>query len=285
GGTRLKQIIFLFYKTFFNNIYTRWWQHHEVMPVGGSWMHRNLHKPMCVFIAALLVNSVVFSTAMYPKLLHVSFRFFLFYSIGGSEFFLLAAMAYDRYVSICKPLKYPTLMGRTTIRVLLGLAWFVPALQLAVSVILSSERKLCKLTLNGIFCNNAIYSLHCVRSSIHSVIGVVCLVNIVLFPLLFILFTYTRILIISSRSSREVRQKAAQTCLPHLLVLISFSCLCSYDVVAVRLGSDFPKTVRLIMTLQVILYHPLFNPIIYGVKMKEISKHLRKLLCQGKVTS
>uniref|UniRef100_A0A3Q1D0W0 Olfactory receptor n=1 Tax=Amphiprion ocellaris TaxID=80972 RepID=A0A3Q1D0W0_AMPOC len=241
------------------------------------WMHRNLHKPMYVFIAALLVNSVVFSTAMYPKLLvdfllekqtitysACLFQFFLFYSVGGSEFFLLAAMAYDRYVSICKPLKYPTLMGRTTIRVLLGLAWFVPALQLAVSVILSSERKLCKLTLNGIFCNNAIYSLHCVRSSIHSVIGVVCLVNIVLFPLLFILFTYTRILIISSRSSREVRQKAAQTCLPHLLVLISFSCLCSYDVVAVRLGSDFPKTVRLIMTLQVILYHPLFNPIIYG---------------------
>ncbi|RCU34900.1 hypothetical protein DVA76_18750, partial [Acinetobacter baumannii] len=48
-------------------------------------------------------------------------------------------------------------------------------------------------------------------------------------------------------------------------------------------GSDLPKTVRLIMTLQTVLYHPLFNPIIYGLKMKEISKHLKRLFCQAKV--
>ncbi|XP_040004680.1 olfactory receptor 11A1-like [Xiphias gladius] len=260
------------------------------------WIHQNLHEPMYVFIAALSLNSVVFSTAMYPKLLIdflsekqiISYstcllQFFLYYSLGGSEFLLLAAMAYDRYVSICKPLQYPTIMRKATVRVFLSLAWLVPACQIAVVVIMSADMKLCNLTLKGIFCNNSIYNLHCVSSRARSVFGVVALTNIALFPLLFILFTYTRILIISYQSCKNVRKKAAQTCLPHLLVLFSFFCLCAYDVITVRLGSDFPKTVRLIMTLQAVLYHPLFNPIIYGLKMKEISKHLKRLFCQSKV--
>ncbi|XP_035532474.1 olfactory receptor 51G2-like, partial [Morone saxatilis] len=172
---------------------------------------------------------------------------------------------------------------KTTVSIFLALAWFVPACHVAVPVILSANMKLCKFTLKGIICNNSIYSLHCVTSKAISVFGVFALLNIGLFPVLFILFTYTRILVISYRSCGNVRKKAAQTCLPHLLVLISYSCLCSYDIIIARLGSDFPKAARLVMTLQTVLYHPLFNPIIYGVKMKEISKHLKRLFCQTKV--
>ncbi|XP_026232708.1 olfactory receptor 13C2-like [Anabas testudineus] len=256
------------------------------------WIHKNLHEPMYIFIAALLLNSVLYSTTVYPKLLvdflsekqiilysACQFQFFINYSLGGSEFLLLAAMAYDRYVSICKPLQYPTIMRKRTVNVFLVLAWLVPACEIAVLAILSADMKLCNLTLNGIFCNNVIYNLHCVSSKARSVFGVVALTITAILPVLFILFTYTRILIISYRSSRNVRRKAAQTCLPHLLVLISFSCLCAFDVIIVRLGSDFPKTVHFIITLQTILYHPLFNPIIYGLKMKEISKQLKRLFC------
>ncbi|XP_035760311.1 olfactory receptor 140-like [Neolamprologus brichardi] len=78
---------------------------------------------------------------------------------------------------------------------------------------------------------------------------------------------------------REVRKKAAQTCLPHLLVLFNYSFFCTCEVIILRLESDISQTVRLIMTLQVVLYHPLFNPIIYGLKMKKISKHLKRLFC------
>uniref|UniRef100_UPI0037E7A248 olfactory receptor 5AC2-like n=1 Tax=Semicossyphus pulcher TaxID=241346 RepID=UPI0037E7A248 len=254
------------------------------------WKHRNLHEPMYVFIAALLLNSAMFSAAIYPKLFidYLSekqiisysaclFQFYLFYSLSGAEFLLLAGMAYDRYVSICKPLQYPSIMSRATVSAFLALAWLLPACQTAVAVILSADMKLCHFTLKGIYCNNLIYSLHCVSSRALSVFGVFALLDVGLLPMLFILFTYTRILIISYKSCREVRRKAAQTCLPHLLVLISFSCFCGYDILTVRLGSDLSKTVRLVMTLQAVLYHPLFNPIIYGVKMKEISKHLRRL--------
>ncbi|XP_031150909.1 olfactory receptor 13C2-like [Sander lucioperca] len=253
--------------------------------------YQNLHEPMYIFIAALLVNSVLFSTAIYPKLLidflsekqiishsMCHFQYFLFYTLGGSEFLLLSAMAYDRYVSICKPFQYSTIMTKMTISIFLVLAWLVPACQVAGSAVLSAKNKLCNFTLNGIFCNNSVQKLHCVVSRGLSVYGVIILLNIVFFPMLFIVFTYTRILIITYRSSREVRTKAAQTCLPHLLVLISFSLLCTYDIMILRLESEFPKIARFIMTLQLVLYHPLFNPIIYGLKMKEIFKHLKRLL-------
>ncbi|XP_041807118.1 olfactory receptor 11A1-like [Chelmon rostratus] len=260
------------------------------------WKHKNLHEPMYIFIAALLINSVLYSTAIYPKLLidflsekqiisysACLFQFFLFYTLGSSEFLLLAAMSYDRYVSICKPLQYPTVMKKTTVCIFLVLAWIVPACHIAVPAILSAETTLCNFTLKAIFCNNSVYRLHCVRSTVITVYGVVALLDLAVVPLLFIIFTYTKIAVISYRSCREVRRKAVKTCLPHLLVLISFSCLTAYDVSIARVESNFPKNARLIMTLQIVLYHPLFNPLIYGLKMKEISKHLKRLFCQTKI--
>ncbi|XP_074514734.1 olfactory receptor 6K3-like [Sebastes fasciatus] len=259
-------------------------------------IHKNLHEPMYIFIAALLLNSVVYSTAIYPKLLvdilsekqitsysACLFQFYIFYAVGSSEFLLLSAMAYDRYVSICKPLQYPTIMTKNTVSIFLFFAWLLPACHIALPKILSAETKLCNLTLQGIFCNNAIYKLQCVSSRLITINGVVALLNLAILPMLFIIFTYTKILIITHRSCREVRKKAAETCLPHLLVLISFSCLSAYDVAIVRVNSNFPKIVNSIMTLQIVLYHPLFNPIIYGLKMKEISKHLKRLFCQAKL--
>ncbi|XP_074514089.1 olfactory receptor 51E1-like [Sebastes fasciatus] len=259
-------------------------------------IHKNLHEPMYSFIAALLINSVLFSTAIYPKLLidflsekqiisysACLFQWFIYYSLGGSEFLLLSAMAYDRYVSICKPLQYPTIMRKTTVCMFLILAWILPAGQFLVSILLSANKKLCNFILKRIVCNSTVLKLHCVRSRVLNIYGLAVLVDLVLLPVLFILFTYTRILIITYRSSREVRRKAAQTCLPHLLSLINFCCLSVFDVLLLRMETDFPKMVHLIMTLQIILYHPLFNPIIYGLKMKEIHKHIKRLFCQGKL--
>nr|XP_020443961.1 olfactory receptor 6N2-like [Monopterus albus]XP_020443962.1 olfactory receptor 6N2-like [Monopterus albus] len=254
------------------------------------WIHKNLHEPMYIFIAALLLNSVLFSTVVYPKLLidflsekqvisysACLFQFHIFYSLGGSEFLLLAAMAYDRYVSICKPLQYPTIMRKTTVSVFLVLAWILPACQVAVPAEFNAYKKLCSFTLNGVYCNNRIYELQCTVSTGQIIHDVVVLLNVALLPVLFILFTYTRILIICYRSSGDVRKQAVQTCLPHLIVLINYSCLCAYDVIIIYLESHFPKVVHLIMSIQIVMYHPLFNPIMFGLKMREIYKHLKKL--------
>ncbi|XP_075334667.1 olfactory receptor 6N2-like [Odontesthes bonariensis] len=259
------------------------------------WIHKDLHEPMYVFIAALLFNCALYSTTVYPKLLidflsekqtisyyACLFQVFIFYSVGGSEFLLLTAMAYDRYVSICKPLRYPTIMRKTTVSILLVFAWVVPAFHIAVQVILTSQAKLCSLSLKGIFCNNSIYTLLCERSRVQTIFGVISFFDLVVLPMFFTVFTYTRIFIISHRSCKEFRRKAFETCLPHLLVLIGFTFFSGYDLIIVRVESNFPKTARLIMTLQIVLYHPSFNPFIYGLKMKGISKHLKRLFCSSK---
>ncbi|XP_028249627.1 olfactory receptor 11A1-like [Parambassis ranga] len=259
------------------------------------WIHQDLHEPMYIFIASLLLNSVLFSTNIYPKLLIdflsekqiISYeacllQFFMFYALNGSEFMLLAVMAYDRYVSICKPLHYPTIMTKKMVSILLAVAWFVPICELVALTSLNANKKLCSFTLKEMFCNNSIYKLHCVLSQAITVYGLCVFTNVVVLPTVFILYTYAKIFVITYRSSKEVRKKAAQTCLPHLLVLINYSFFTTYNVIIVRVESDVSKTARLILTLQLILYHPLFNPIIYGLKMKEISKHLKTLLCQVK---
>ncbi|KAL3969535.1 Rab GDP dissociation inhibitor [Sarotherodon galilaeus] len=260
------------------------------------WIHKNLHEPMYIFIAALLLNSVLYSTTVYPKLLidfssekqvttysACLFQFFIFYTLVLSEFLLLAAMAYDRYVAICKPLEYQTIMRKTTVGIFLVVAWLVPACHVAVQAIASAEAKLCDSNIKGIFCNNAVYTLQCERSRLITIFGVVIVLDLAMLPMLFIVFTYTRIFIVSHRSCKEIRKKAAETCLPHLLVLLSLSVFFVYDVSIARANPDFPKTTRIIMTLQIMLYQPLLNPFIYGLKMKEISKHLNKLLSQANI--
>ncbi|XP_037344824.2 olfactory receptor 11A1-like [Pungitius pungitius] len=255
-------------------------------------IHKNLHEPMYILIAALLINSVLFSTAIYPKLLIdflsdkqiISYpaclcQWFLYYWLGGSDFFLLSVMAYDRYVSICNPLKYTTIMQKTTVKIFLFSAWILPACLMSVALLLNAREQICSFYLEGILCNSTVLTFHCVRSRILKIYGLVVFVILLLLPLLFIIFSYSRILVVSYRC-KGVRRRAAQTCLPHLLVLINFSCLTSCDVLLPRLELNSPKIVRLIMTLQFVVYHPLFNPIIYGLKMRRIYDHLKKILCR-----
>uniref|UniRef100_A0A3P9JVP7 Olfactory receptor n=1 Tax=Oryzias latipes TaxID=8090 RepID=A0A3P9JVP7_ORYLA len=253
-------------------------------------IHKNLHEPMYIFIAGLLINSVLFSTNIYPKLLTdflskeqvisyqaCLFQIFVFYSFSCSDFLLLAAMSYDRYVSICKPLQYAIIMRKTVVFILLGLAWIVPFSHIAIFTVVFANLELCSFTLKGIFCNNSINYLFCAGSKALLTFGLVTLFNIAILPMLFVIFTYVKILTVVYKSCREVRRKAAQTCLPHLLVLINYSCLMTYDMIIIRLESNFSKTSRFIMTLQMIMYNPLCNPIIYGLKMTKIYEHLKKL--------
>ncbi|XP_061674990.1 LOW QUALITY PROTEIN: olfactory receptor 11A1-like [Syngnathoides biaculeatus] len=256
------------------------------------WIHRNLHEPMYIFIASLSLNSLVFSTAIYPKLIvdvlsqrqSVSYtgclvQTFFFYSLASSDLMLLSAMAYDRYVSICRPLQYATIMGMTTVRLFLALAWFWSTCHLLVAIIIQSKQKICHFNLDGIFCNTTMIKIHCTTPMYLSVWTLFSLINIGLIPVLFILFTYIKIFIVIYHSHGEVRKKAVDMCLPHLIVLITFSCLVFFDIAIGLLESVLPKTVRLIMSLQIVVYSPLFNPIIYGLKMKEIWKPIKRLFC------
>ncbi|XP_077384306.1 olfactory receptor 2AG2-like [Festucalex cinctus] len=260
------------------------------------WIHRNLHEPMYVFIAALSLNSLLFSTVIYPRLCAdvlsnqqtISYsacliQLFFFYSLGGSDILLLLAMSYDRYVSICRPLQYASTMGTTTVSIFLAVAWFVPACQVLVTIAFQSKQKICSLTLGGLFCNAAMMKVYCMLPAYLTVWTLTCVTCTALLPVLFILFTYFKIFTVAYRSHGEVCKKVVDTCLPHLLVLMATFSLITFEIIIVPLEYVFPKNVRLILTLQTVVYNPLFNPIIYGVKMKEIQKHIKKLLCCNRV--
>uniref|UniRef100_A0A672Y7E4 G-protein coupled receptors family 1 profile domain-containing protein n=1 Tax=Sphaeramia orbicularis TaxID=375764 RepID=A0A672Y7E4_9TELE len=229
-------------------------------------VHKDLHEPMYVFIAALSFNSVLFSSAVYPKLLidflsdkqiislpACIFQYLMYYSLASSDFLLLAAMAFDRYVSICKPLQYPTIMRKSTVIILLFVAWLWPVAPMA-GITLGGFKKLCTFTLTGIFCNNSILKLNCVPSPALAIFGLFCFISFAVMPVLFVLFTYAKIFIITSKRGKEVRKKAAETCLPHLMVLFSFSCVCAYDAIISRLELNYSKTVLLVMSLQTLIY-------------------------------
>uniref|UniRef100_A0A8C6WFM7 Olfactory receptor n=1 Tax=Neogobius melanostomus TaxID=47308 RepID=A0A8C6WFM7_9GOBI len=242
-------------------------------------IHKNLHEPMYFFIAALLLNSILLSSVIYPKILvdilsekqvvtysTCLFQWWIYYTIGGAEFWLLMFMALDRYLAICKPLQYPTIMTKSRVNVLLTVAWTVPGFQMAVLVSAASQMKLCNFISRGIICNTTTHKLLCFSSAALKGWGTFTLVNSIFIPAIFNGFTYFHIFIIAKRRGLEVRKKAMSTCLPHLIVLFNYFCLCSFEVLLARVDGEFPKLGRFIISVQLILYNPLFNPFIYGLK-------------------
>ncbi|XP_036393553.1 olfactory receptor 51I2-like [Megalops cyprinoides] len=255
--------------------------------------HKSLHEPMYIFIAALFVNALFGTSALYPKLLNdflsdtqvISYpactvQAFVVYAYATAEFTLLSTMAYDRYISICKPLQYATIMKMSTVKKLLFFAWIVPAFEISIMTMLTNRLTLCKFQLNRVYCDNySIVKLSCEDTTVNNIYGIFVLIIAVFPALFFIVFSYIKILVICHTSSKETRKKALQTCLPHLLVFINFSINSVFEIVHHRLQSNVPHIIRMVMSVEFLVIPPLFNPVIYGLKLQEIGKRLRKLFC------
>ncbi|XP_036421347.1 olfactory receptor 6N2-like [Colossoma macropomum] len=251
---------------------------------------KHLHEPMYIFIAALLCNSLFGTAALYPKLLTdflsekqiisleaCLFQAFCIYTYGTSEFTLLSAMAYDRYVSICKPLQYATLVKMSTVKKILFVCWFVPSCEIGISIILT-YRQLCKFKLNRIYCNNySIAKLSCGDISAMNSYGLFILSIAVFPPVFFIIYSYIRIIDVCLKNSKEFRRKALQTCFPHLFIFISFSITGCFEVINSRLEGNVPHLFAMIMSVENLVISPLLNPIIYGLKLQEIWNQIKLL--------
>ncbi|XP_017571729.1 olfactory receptor 6N2-like [Pygocentrus nattereri] len=260
-----------------------------------SVIYRNkpLHEPMYIFIAALLCNSLFGTTAFYPKLLtdflsetqiisHGAclFQAFCIYTYVATEFTLLSAMAYDRYVSICKPLQYATLIKMSTVKKILFFCWFVPSCEIGISIILTYQQ-LCKFKLNRIYCNNySVAKLNCGDITAMSTYGLIALGVNVFLPVIFIIYSYVRILEVCLKNSKDFRRKALQTCLPHLIIFTSFSVTACFEVINTRLEGNVPHVFAMIMSVENLVIPPLINPIIYGLKLQEIFNRIKKMICK-----
>ncbi|XP_026879170.2 olfactory receptor 51E1-like [Electrophorus electricus] len=251
-----------------------------------------LHEPMYIFIAALLCNALLGTTVLYPKLLidflsetqvvsyeACTFQSFSIYTYMSSEFTLLSAMAYDRYVSICKPFQYATLVKISTVRKILFCCWFLPTCENGIALILTYQIKICKFKLNRIYCNNNVaMKLSCGDISVRSTYGVFLIIFAIFAPFIFIVFSYVNILAVCFKNSQNFRSKALRTCLPHLLVFSSFTVTTCFEVISSRLDSNIPHVIAMLLSVENMVIPPLVNPIVYGLNVKEILNRIKRII-------
>ncbi|KAM3607081.1 uncharacterized protein V6R79_001509 [Siganus canaliculatus] len=250
---------------------------------------RALHEPMYIFIAFLSVNSLYGSAGFFPRFLldllsdtHLISRpacftqTYMIYSYGSNEMTILAIMAYDRYVAVCNPLHYHSKMTPRTVCRLAAFAWITPVFIIAICLYLTIRLPLCGNTIMKIYCGMwNITKLSCVTTVVNNIVGLILSAIIVILPLLFVFYTYFQILLVCKRSSSEFKSKVFETCLPHIISFITF-CISGFcDVTLNRLDIEKLNPIfAVILSLEFVIIPPIMNPLVYGLKLPEIRKHI-----------
>ncbi|XP_040902340.1 olfactory receptor 11A1-like [Toxotes jaculatrix] len=248
-------------------------------------MNRSLHEPMYLFLCSLFVNELYGSTGLFPLLLvqvlsdvhtvSVSLCFlqiFCLYSYGSVEFFSLSVMSYDRYLAICYPLQYNTLMTTKKVAVLIVASWLSPFLAIVVLISLTAPLQLCGYIISKVYCDNySVVKLACSDTRVNNIYGLIYTVISIIVPLILILYTYMRILKVCFSGSKQTRQKAVSTCTPHLASLLNFSFGVWFEILQSRFDmSSVPNMLRIFLSLYFLTCQPLFNPVMYGLKLSKI---------------
>ncbi|KAM4627660.1 olfactory receptor 52K1-like [Polymixia lowei] len=254
------------------------------------YMDSSLHKPMYIFLLNLALNGLIGCSAVCPKIMENLLRDTQAVSYGGCllqvlfinlyatcAYAVLAVMGYDRYVSICKPLQYHTIITPSKVKLLLAVVYFIPASLLSCQVYLTSRLPLCKFRINKLFCDNlAVVKLSCVQSGLVNLYGLFITVSLVMLPFLLVVLSYIKILSVSLRASKESQRKALSTCAPHLIVFINFSMSILFSVLYNR-NSTVSKYVNYLNSAQFIFFPPLLHPLVYGIRTKEIRRSITKM--------
>ncbi|NXL54371.1 O14J1 protein, partial [Podilymbus podiceps] len=245
--------------------------------------HR-LHTPMYFFLLNLSVLDLGSISTIVPKAMANSLwdtraisyagcaaQMFLFLYLITAEFYLLTVMSYDRYVAICKPLHYGTLLGSRACAHMAAAAWgsgFLNALLLTVSTF---SLPLCQgNALDQFFCEiPQILKLSCSDTYLREVGLLVFSISIALGCFVFIVVSYVQIFRAVLRiPSEQGRHKAFSTCLPHLAVVCLF--LSTGIFAHLKPPSITSPTLDLIVTVLYSVVPPAVNPLIYSMRNQEL---------------
>ncbi|XP_043764801.1 olfactory receptor 52H1-like [Cervus elaphus] len=249
-------------------------------------MEHSLHAPMFFFVSMLAITDLILSTTCVPKALsifwfgaqEISFPgcltqlFFLHYSFVLDSAILLA-MAFDRYVAICSPLRYTTILTpRTIVTVAVGIS-FRSFCVIFPCVFLVNRLPFCRThDIPHTYCEHiGVARLACADISINIWYGFCVLLLAVISDVILIAVSYILILCAVFRlPSQDARQKALGTCGSHVCVILMFYIPAFFSILAHRFGHNVPRTFHIVFANLYVIIPPALNPVVYGVKTKKI---------------
>ncbi|XP_062258127.1 LOW QUALITY PROTEIN: olfactory receptor 13F1-like [Platichthys flesus] len=255
-------------------------------------LDKNLHEPMYILLCAFCMNGVYGSTGFFLRFLwdllspvHVIsysgciVQGLVIHSFVSSDLSFLAVMAYDRYLAICRPLQYHSIMSKQRVVKLVCFSWLTPLCVLGTNFFLTSRLKLCSPYIARLFCVNwIIVTLACFPANDGNNIVAHISILFYVFHGVFIVWSYIYI-IRTCVNSIENRAKFMQTCVPHLFSLITFLFTVLFDIMNIRFGSKtLPQSLENFIAVEFLVIPPLMNPLIYGFKLTKIRNRLHKLL-------
>ncbi|XP_041116076.1 olfactory receptor 52D1-like [Polyodon spathula] len=259
----------------------------------------SLHSPMYFLIFAIAIVDLSLPMTFVPNMLlnlvlnlnGISLdgclvQMFLIHFISSFESTILLVMALDRYVAICNPLRYNDYMNSSTFYKL-SIAFLIRSgLLISVIVILASTLSFCfSNVIEHFYCEHmALVGLACGETTKNSIMGLVTIFCIPGVDLLCICYSYINIFFeVLKSASGKARQKAVHTCGTHLIVIFVSYLLAMCSYLAYRIRNSMAPDVHILISLLYILFPCCFNPIIYGVRTKEIREHILKMVKGKKI--
>nr|XP_036856883.1 olfactory receptor 52J3-like [Manis javanica] len=253
---------------------------------------QTLREPMFYFLALLSITDLALCTSSVPRMLGILWfdaheinfgacvaQMFLIHAFTGMEDDVLVAMAFDRYVAICTPLHYKSIM---TSRVLVGITMGIvvrPILLILPMVYLIYRLPFCQArVIAHSYCEHmGIAKLSCGNIRINAIYGLF-VVSLFLLNLVLIGISYVYILrSVFHLPSRDARLKALNTCGSHVGVICVFYVPSVFSFLTHRFGHNIPRYIHILVANLYLVIPPSLNPIIYGVRTKQIREQVLRV--------
>ncbi|XP_077695282.1 olfactory receptor 52R1-like [Eretmochelys imbricata] len=258
-----------------------------------------LHGPMYYFLCMLAVTDLVLSTSILPKMLSIFWlnsreinfsacltQLYFIHCFSVMESGIFVAMAFDRYVAICHPLRHFTIL-RNSVVAKIGLAVVLRGGMLVLPfLLLARQWPYCRTNIiPHSYCEHiALVKLACADIRISSYYGLFVLFFVTGVDVFFITMSYIQILrAIFSLPTKDIRIKTFGTCSSHLGVILTFYIPVLFSLLTHRFGHNVPLHFHILMANVYLLVPPMLNPIIYGVRTQEIWDRLLHLFTHKRI--
>ncbi|KFQ80887.1 Olfactory receptor 52R1, partial [Phoenicopterus ruber ruber] len=242
----------------------------------------SLHEPMYLFLAMLAFTDLVLSTSMLPKMLGIFWlgsgeigflsclaQLFFIHTFSSVESGVLMAMALDRYVAICCPLRHSSILSVPVVVALGSLVLVRGVLLVSPFCFLLCRMPFCQHhVISHSYCEHmAVVKLACGDTRVNVIYGLFVAFIVTGSDMILISVSYAMILRVVMRlSSTEARLKAFSTCASHVCVILAFYVPALFTFLTHRFGHSIPPHVHIMVANLYLLVPPMLNPIVYGVR-------------------